>query len=66
MNKYRLYWAKESKEAIGVKTLMFLVWPFAAWIYALKKQIQDLHFYILLIQSVGLLAFFRNRFNTKV
>ena len=25
MNKYRLYWAKESKEAIGVTTLMFLV-----------------------------------------
>ncbi|KAB6086853.1 hypothetical protein GA564_05560 [Bacteroides xylanisolvens] len=52
MNKYRLYWAKESKEAIGVKTLMFLVWPFAAWIYALKKANTRSSFFIFFLFSL--------------
>ncbi len=37
MGKYRLNWARESQHSIGVKLLMFIFWPFATWIYALKR-----------------------------
>lgn len=52
MSKYKLYWAKDPKEYIVVKLLFFLLWPFGAWLDALKNANSKTSYVIFFLFSI--------------